>query len=356
MFVRPRARLIALVVALSSFAGPTLLASAPASASSNNIQNQVNAILDELDQLEGQMDALSEDYAAALSLQDDLVVEIESSKASVALKEAQLAGMRKDLFGVAKQAFMSGGRANSLTSLLTDTGGLNAMVQREHYLSVAVNAGANSSDELDALVEDLNLERKKLEKKKADAEKQAQVATSRFNAAENLANAYQSKLGRAQADLGEALQAERNRRDALALEQSRAISAKYQSQAINIKVKSPSSRAGVAVQAALAQIGTPYQFARSTPGVAFDCSGLTLYAWGQAGVSLPHYSRAQFQRGPKIPISAAQPGDLIFSRTPIGHVSLYIGGGRMVHAPRRGDVVRIAPVDWGRVVGVTRPG
>lgn len=166
MFVRPRARLIALVVALSSFAGPTLLASAPASASSNNIQNQVNAILDELDQLEGQMDAISEDYAAALSLQDDLVVEIESSKASVALKEAQLAGMRKDLFGVAKQAFMSGGRANSLTSLLTDTGGLNAMVQREHYLSVAVNAGANSSDELDALVEDLNLERKSSRRKR----------------------------------------------------------------------------------------------------------------------------------------------------------------------------------------------
>ena len=110
------------------------------------------------------------------------------------------------------------------------------------------------------------------------------------------------------------------------------------------------------MQAALAQIGTPYQFARSTPGVAFDCSGLTLYAWGQAGVSLPHYSRAQFQRGPKIPIAAAQPGDLIFSRTPIGHVAIYIGGGRMVHAPRRGDVVRIAPVDWGRVVGVTRPG
>ena len=101
MVVRPRARLIALVVALSSFAGLTLWATAPASAASNNIQNQVNAILNELDQLEGQMDAISEDYAAALSLQDDLVVEIESSKASVALKEAQLAGMRKDLFGVA---------------------------------------------------------------------------------------------------------------------------------------------------------------------------------------------------------------------------------------------------------------
>jgi uncharacterized protein (DUF3084 family) len=202
MFVRPRARLIALVVVLSSFAGPTLWASAPASASSGNIQSQVNSILDQLDQLEVQMDAISEDYAAALSKQDDLAAEIETSKANIALKEAELAGMRKDLFGVAKQAYMSGGRTNSLTSLLTDTGGLNSMVQREHYLSVAVNAGANSSDALDALVEDLNLERKNLEKKKAEAGKQAQVATSRFNEAEKLANAYQSKLGRAQADLG----------------------------------------------------------------------------------------------------------------------------------------------------------
>ena len=112
---------------------------------------------------------------------------------------------------------MSGGRTNSLTSLLTDTGGLNAMVQREHYLSVAVNAGANSSDELDALVEDLNLERQKLEKKKTEAEKQAQVATSRFNAAENLANAYQSKLGRAKADLGKAFKKKGNCVEAVAV-------------------------------------------------------------------------------------------------------------------------------------------
>ena len=122
------------------------------------------------------------------------------------------------------------------------------------------------------------------------------------------------------------------------------------------KVKAPSSRAGVAVQSALAQLGVPYQFARSSPGVAFDCSGLTKYAWAQAGVSLPHYSKAQYELGPRIPIQAVQPGDLIFSRTPIGHVAIYIGNGKMVHAPRRGDVVKVGAVPWERVVGITRPG
>jgi len=302
------------------------------------------------------MDTISEGYAEALSLKDDLDAEIVASKDRVTAKEAKHAGMRKDLFGVAKQAFMSGGRSNSLTSLLTDSGGLNAMVQRDHYLSIALNAGANSSDELDSLVEDLNLERKSLEKKKNAVVKQAADAASRFRASEDLANTYQSKLNAAKNELGAALKAERDRRDVVALQRSQAVSAKYQAQATNYKIKAPSSRAGIVVQAALAQIGVPYQFARSSPGVAFDCSGLTLYAWGKVGVALPHYSRAQYERGPRIPIAAVQPGDLIFSRTPIGHVSIYIGGGRMVHAPRRNDVVKIGAVDWSRVVGVTRPG
>jgi cell wall-associated NlpC family hydrolase len=274
----------------------------------------------------------------------------------VAQKEAELSTMRRDLVKVAQQAFMNGGRSNSLTSLLTDPGGLNATVQKEHLLAVALNSGANSTDEVDALVEDLELERKALEKKQKAAERAADVATAEFNSAEDLANSYQRKLNKAQADLGEALAAERARRDELALQRSASLAAKYKAEAAKYKVKAPSSKAGVAVQAALGQLGVPYQFARSSPGVAFDCSGLTKYAWAQAGVSLPHYSKAQYQLGPRIPIQAVQPGDLIFSRTPIGHVAIYIGNGKMVHAPRRGDVVKVGAVPWERVVGITRPG
>ncbi|MET0577858.1 MAG: C40 family peptidase, partial [Ilumatobacteraceae bacterium] len=110
------------------------------------------------------------------------------------------------------------------------------------------------------------------------------------------------------------------------------------------------------VNAALSQLGTPYKYAASSPGVAFDCSGLTAWAWAQAGVSLPHQSRAQYGSVAQIPVSAAQPGDLLFFYSPISHVSIYLGNGQQVHAPNSGSSVKVAAVNWGNVVGVGRPG
>lgn len=118
----------------------------------------------------------------------------------------------------------------------------------------------------------------------------------------------------------------------------------------------PSSRASVAVNAAMAQQGVPYRYAASSPGVAFDCSGLTAYAWGVAGVYLPHQSRAQYASIPHVDAGNAQPGDLIFYYSPISHVGVYIGGGTMVHAPNTGSVVKTTGVNWGKVSGVGRPG
>lgn len=118
----------------------------------------------------------------------------------------------------------------------------------------------------------------------------------------------------------------------------------------------PSSRAGVAVNAALGQQGVPYRYATSSPGVAFDCSGLTKYAWAQAGVYLPHQSRAQYASIPHVAKGSAQPGDLIFYYSPISHVGVYLGGGQFVHAPNTGSVVKVAGVNWGKVSGVGRPG
>ncbi len=106
----------------------------------------------------------------------------------------------------------------------------------------------------------------------------------------------------------------------------------------------------------MSQLGVAYRFAAESPGVAFDCSGLTKYAWGQAGVSLPHQSAAQYGSIPHISQAEVQPGDLVFYRTPIGHVAIYIGGGQMIHAPSHGNVVSIAVVNWAKVVGIGRPG
>jgi cell wall-associated NlpC family hydrolase len=106
----------------------------------------------------------------------------------------------------------------------------------------------------------------------------------------------------------------------------------------------PPGAAGEAIQMALAQVGDPYQNAASGPD-AFDCSGLTSYAYAAAGISLPHSSRAQAQLGTQVSRSELQAGDLVFFYTPISHVGLYIGNGMMVHARTYGSPVAVTSVD-----------
>ena len=99
-----------------------------------------------------------------------------------------------------------------------------------------------------------------------------------------------------------------------------------------------------AVDTALAQQGKPYVWAAAGPG-SYDCSGLTQFAYRAAGIPLPHSSRMQSTIGAPVARGDLRPGDLIFFYSPVGHVGIYIGGGKMVHAPTSGDVVRIANVD-----------
>jgi cell wall-associated NlpC family hydrolase len=115
-----------------------------------------------------------------------------------------------------------------------------------------------------------------------------------------------------------------------------------------------SGRAGVAVKAAYAQLGKPYQWGASGPN-SFDCSGLTMWSWGKAGVSLPHSSQAQYGSGPHVSRGDLQPGDLVFFGSPIHHVGIYIGGGRMISAPHTGDVVKIQDAFRSDYTGAVRP-
>jgi cell wall-associated NlpC family hydrolase len=92
----------------------------------------------------------------------------------------------------------------------------------------------------------------------------------------------------------------------------------------------------VAVCAALAVEGTQYVWGAASPSVGFDCSGLTSWAWAQAGVYLPHSSSAQHSSLPHVPIGQAQPGDILYFFNPVSHVALYMGGGMMIHARHPG--------------------
>ena len=115
-----------------------------------------------------------------------------------------------------------------------------------------------------------------------------------------------------------------------------------------------SGRAAAAVQYAMAQVGDAYVYGAMGEN-AFDCSGLTMRAWAQAGVSLPHSSSAQFSSGPRIAASDLQPGDLVFYYSPISHVGIYIGGGRVIDAPYPGLSVHISGLYSMPLAGAGRP-
>jgi cell wall-associated NlpC family hydrolase len=114
-----------------------------------------------------------------------------------------------------------------------------------------------------------------------------------------------------------------------------------------------SGSGAAAVAYARAQVGKPYCYGGAGPG-CYDCSGLTMMAWRQAGVSLPHSSASQFNVGRRISASELQPGDLIFYYSPISHVSIYIGGGQRISATHTGDYVRVQSLG-SSIVGYARP-
>ncbi|WP_431982622.1 NlpC/P60 family protein [Streptomyces qinglanensis] len=116
----------------------------------------------------------------------------------------------------------------------------------------------------------------------------------------------------------------------------------------------PVGRAARAVSFARSALGKPYVWGGTGPS-GYDCSGLTQAAWRAAGVSLPRTTYSQIRVGRRVPRADLAPGDLVFFYDSISHVGLYVGGGRMIHAPRPGTAVRVAPIDQMPYAGAVRP-
>ena len=368
-------------------------------------RREVERIVDALAELEERADILAEDYVVALDEKNQLDEYVAAARARVATREAELQTLRGELAEVAVRAFTGSG-GDLLGPLFSDAATYSDTLQRDQLSRVALNVGTSTTDDLDALIADLDAERDELADKLEEAEEltdtiaEAQVATVELTAE------YQDQRAAAEAELGEALAAEEVRRaqeSARQLERDAAAAQASAAAAVStngdgggdgsgtggdgggggtggsgggaapvpapsggdapptpvadpVNYPAPSSLAGTAINAALAQQGVPYVAYRASPGEGFDCSGLTSYAWGQAGVYLPHQSRAQAAMLPHVPQSAAQPGDLIFYYSPISHVAIYLGDGMLIHAPATGKSVSVAPVRWEKVVVVGRPG
>ena len=353
-------------------AGISLVESPAGAGSVDDAKRKVGQIADQLEAAEEEVDRLSEELAIAVENKRQLEVEIVSTEVEIAAKQTELGGVQGQMSDLAIEAFVGGGRGGSISGLLAPGGGPNESVQRQYLTEIALNVGLASSDQLDALITDLDDLQGRLERDRADAEDLAARITQDEVTTQNEIDKLVDLNAKAERELGQALSAERARRAAAA-----AAAAREEAERITGggggggngggggsnpepfdpgSVPPSSSRGAIAVAAAKSQIGVRYIKFMSREGVGFDCSGLTAWAWGQAGVSIPHQSRQQFNTTARVPIAYIEPGDLIYFYSPITHVGIYIGGGMMVDAPGPGRFVRLAAVTFSKVVGVSRPG
>ncbi|HEX2902533.1 MAG TPA: C40 family peptidase [Jatrophihabitans sp.] len=199
----------------------------------------------------------------------------------------------------------------------------------------------------------------------ANAINQANQATAAAKAAVQAAQQKQASLTKQQA----ALNAETTKYKALLATLTAAERARYfnpvaatpSQNAVNTALTNATppvvgKGAAAAIAEAKAQLGKPYVWGAAGPD-SFDCSGLTMYAWAAAGVSLPHNAAAQQGMGTPVSQANLQPGDLVFFGSPAYHVGMYLGDGLMIHAPTSGDVVKIVPLSvMSDYSGATRVG
>ena len=174
----------------------------------------------------------------------------------------------------------------------------------------------------------------------AEAQRQADAAAA--EQAQQQAAAAAAPAATAAAATSEAPRADRGEARSTPAESSTAAAASSSAAAEPPAPAAPSSQAQVAVQAALSRVGMAYVYGAAGPD-AFDCSGLTSWAWAQAGVSIPHSSGAQ-SGYPSVPLDQLQPGDLVTYYSPVSHVAMYIGNGQVVHASTESRPVYVTGV------------
>jgi cell wall-associated NlpC family hydrolase len=296
-----------------------------------------------LAEVQAKVRQLEEDATAAAEGAQEAKVKLASLtktltgiKQKAAVQGQNVSALSKSLGAIAIDQYKNGGLSQSLellfssdpTLYLSAAGSLDALTRRK---SIQLNKFEAAEQRLNATTLTV-----------ADKVALIAAAQKKYQAQARLA---QSKLEEAEKLLAQLKKEDRERLARLAEEQENADQASSLEAAKS--AAGISGRAGVALKYALKQIGDRYVF--GADGLTtWDCSGLTMRAFQSAGVSLPHSSAAQFRYGKLISRSSLKPGDLVFFGSPISHVGIYLGGNKMVHAPRSGSRVKVATMDMGR--------
>jgi cell wall-associated NlpC family hydrolase len=357
--------------------GATTISIPPASASP---QGDLATKMQQARQLESQIqansdraDVLDEQFLQAQNAVEDAKRQIADAEAGIASAQAQEAKLRNQLGGRAALLYIGAGSGDPLGINATNVQELGS---RAKYGEAAAETDNKMIDQLGILDEQLNIQERQLQGQKADAQKRENEAASARKAVQQASTQMQRLLDSTRSDIRSlANKIEQDRLRAQATAERARIQAEEAAQRAAAQasansggggggggssnsassadvgvdpgsIPAPSGGASAAVAYARAQIGKPYQYAGAGPG-SFDCSGLTMMAWAQGGVSMSHGSQSQYLSFPHVPISALQPGDLVFfgSSGPSNHhVGIYVGGGTMIEAPHTGAFVRYSSI------------
>ncbi len=345
------------MLALQSSASASQLSSAQAKAAQLETQIQTTG---------RQIDALDQQYLAAQAKKASLDQQITATQAKISQAKATVVKDRSSLKAIALEAYVTDGSAatNPLFS-----GNQTQTAAATEFSRVAQGDLSTAMAKLQTAQNQLNAEQTTLRTQDQQATQAVQVSQQAYQQAQTLQTQQQASLAQVkgqvatlitQQQLAQSQADQRAAQARLAAAQAPASNTPAQTVSAPANVPPPPSAGGAgaaAVAAAESQIGVPYVWGGESPGVGFDCSGLTAWAWGQAGVSLPHFSGAQMADSTPVPISDLQPGDLLFYGPGGGtHVAMYIGGGQMIEAPYTGASVWITGVRLGTgFAGAGRP-
>ncbi|MFJ1970815.1 NlpC/P60 family protein [Streptomyces sp. NPDC087903] len=291
----------------------------------------------EVDRLYEAAEQATEAYNKADERADSLRGQVTDAQDRIARQQERINTMRESLGSLAGAQYRSGGLDPSLALLFSDDP--DDYLDKASALDRITARQAGELDELQSAMRELAQERAEAAGKLAELERSRKAVGTHKRTVEK-------KLARARQLLNLLPSAERAAYD-------RASRSGRSDLPDLTGVAAPSGRAAAAVAAARSALGKPYVWGATGP-TGFDCSGLMQWSYAQAGVSLPRTSQAQRYAGRQVPLSQAQPGDLVAYRSDASHVGMYMGNGQVIHAPYPGAPVRYDPVGMMPVSSVTR--
>ncbi|MGW4380474.1 NlpC/P60 family protein [Kitasatospora sp. NPDC004531] len=313
----------ATAVALSAQVGAH---AAPSQPNKNEVKAQVDKLLEEQEQA-------AEKYNGAKEKADQLRKRADQLQDQLARGREQLTELTSGLAAVAAEQYRQGGIDPSVRLMLSS--------DPDRYLAQASSFDQAAGTQAGAL-RALEAQQRRLDQQRQEAAAVLAELDDQTRTLDSAKGTAQSRLQEAQRLLATLSAADR----AAIVRGTDGAASRGASRVEPGSLPQASGAAKVAVEAALSKQGADYIWAAAGPNV-FDCSGLMVWAYAQAGIALPRTSQAQATVGTNVGTDwhNAQPGDLVIYKSDRSHVAMYIGNGQVVHAPKAGDVVKVMKVD-----------